>query len=292
MCAGSRKLLIRLDLDADTRQVEDMHPLEAPALFTAMLSLDFDGTLHGPDETPPVPSAFFEGVRRLRDGRGIGWGINTGRSLEFALAGFRESAFPFGPDWLVTREREIHFPDGAGGWREHADWNSACRKKNDQLFKETWTLLAEVRRMVEDATGAQWVSMPDEPAAVVARSEEEMDWIMARVGGIVVEEPRLAWQRSTIYLRFSHRDFNKGSCLAEVAAVCGVDARNCLAMGDSHNDLEMLRPCHAGMLACPANAVGEVRAAVEQYGGWVSGESNGAAVVEALERFFPMNGRR
>ena len=98
---------------------------------------------------------------------------------------------------------------------------------------------------------------------------------------------QLAWQRNSIYLRFGHQDFHKGSSLAEVARQYRLPAAQCFAMGDSHNDLEMLDPAHAGMAACPANSVAEIRAKVLSAGGLLTQASHGHGAIEALRYFFP-----
>jgi hypothetical protein len=262
-------------------------PLEPSPIVTTVLSFDFDGTLHAPDETPPVPAEFFERIRLLHKQHAISWGVNTGRSLEFAVEGMLEAGFPFAPDWLVAKEREIHFPDGTGGWTPHADWNHTCDKQLHALFKDAKPVLAAVRRLIGEYTGAQWIAMDGEPAGIIARTDEEMDWIVTKMQSITADEPRLGWQRNSIYLRFGHRDFHKGTCLTEVASRYNLGAPRCLAIGDSHNDLEMLHPAHARMVACPGNAVPEVKQAVEEHGGFVAATVHGAGVLEALDHFFP-----
>ena len=68
-----------------------MTTLPHPSAVTAVLSFDFDGTLHDPAEEPPVPREFFDLIRKLRDEQGVVWGINTGRSMPQMIEGFIES---------------------------------------------------------------------------------------------------------------------------------------------------------------------------------------------------------
>lgn len=126
-----------------------------------------------------------------------------------------------------------------------------------------------------------------EPAGLVSRTLEEMEWIVSRVIELADGHPYLAWQRNSIYLRFCHRDYHKGSCLSEVARIHRVPTARCFAIGDSHNDLEMLHPDHAGMIACPVNAVPEISQAVSEVGGLVTTQAHGKGAVEALRHFFP-----
>ena len=62
-----------------------MKPLPAPSQPSAVLSFDFDGTLHDPAAMPPVPPDLFARLARLREDQQIVWGINTGRSMPQTL---------------------------------------------------------------------------------------------------------------------------------------------------------------------------------------------------------------
>jgi HAD superfamily hydrolase (TIGR01484 family) len=263
-----------------------MRTLPKPERAAALLSFDFDGTLHDPASEPPVPLEFFEVIRTLRENRGAVWGINTGRSMAQMIEGFIESRFPFLPDYVVAREREIYFPNDFGRWLPHEAWNKACEKEIERLFKSVKKVLKAIRKEVEEHTGAAWIEMKGEPAGIIAQSDEEMEWIVDRINIIASADPRLGWQRNSIYLRFGHRDYQKGSSLSEVARLFGLGKESCFAVGDSHNDIEMLDPVHAGMAACPANAVAAIREKIIATGGYVCNADHGRGAIEALVRFF------
>ena len=263
-----------------------MTTLPAPPTVTAILSFDFDGTLHDPAENPPVPRAFFDLIRKLRDEQGVVWGINTGRSMAQMVEGFVESRFPFLPDWVVAREREIYQPNSFGRWLPSAPWNTRCENETHGLFKHASKLLVHLRREIEAHTGARWQEINGEIAGIIAQSEEEMEWIIDHIEPLVAAEPHLAWQRNSIYLRFGHRDFQKGSSLSEVARQYGLTAARCFAIGDSHNDFEMLDPTHAGMTACPANAVAAIKEKVAATGGLITRAAHGNGSIEALNHYF------
>ena len=250
-----------------------------------ILSFDFDGTLHDPAATPPVDPGFFELIRRLRGERGAVWGINTGRPMAHIIEGLTESRFPFTPDWVVAREREIWFPNRFGRWIGKDDWNKPCQKEHRRFFKKTRKLLKSIRHEIEEHTGVTWIEQGDEPAAMVARTEEEMDWIVDRLRTLTAAEPLLHWQRNSIWLRFSHRDYHKGSSLRQLAGYYGLGQSHSFAMGDSHNDLDMLHPDIASMIACPANAVPEIRAHVTTHRGLLCEEPHSQGCIEALEHF-------
>src|SRR5690606_30812601 len=123
-------------------------------------------------------------------------------------------------------------------------WNRRCEKEIHRLFRKSKKLLSGIRHQIEEHTGAQWIEMDGEPAGIIARTEEEMEWIAGRVELLASADTSLGWQRNSIYLRFGHRDFQKGSCLAEVARRFSLGPAETFAIGDSHNDIEMLDPAH------------------------------------------------
>ncbi|MEI6654908.1 MAG: HAD hydrolase family protein [Verrucomicrobiota bacterium] len=264
--------------------------MKAPApvpLVATVLAFDFDGTLHDPAGQQPVPAGFFQLIQQLRRDQAMAWGINTGRSLPHLVDGFAESRFPILPDWVVAREREIYFHSPGGRWLPHDAWNRSCEQQIHGLFKRLRRLLDSIRHLVEQSTGAQWLAMDGEPAGIISRTEEEMEWIVGKLAVLTRDEPLLGWQRNSVYLRFGHRDFQKGSSLSAVARHYSLGPANCFAIGDSHNDLEMLDPRHAQMAACPGNALAEVKEHVTSSGGYVAQAVHGAGVIEALRHFFP-----
>lgn len=263
-----------------------MKPLPPLDQACHLLSFDFDGTLHNPAATPSVPTELFGMLEGLRESHQASWGVNTGRNIEFLIEGLKDSGFPFLPDWVVAREREIHVCKPDGTWHAHEAWNQRCARDIDALFEGQRALLDRVRHDVDHQTGAQWFSEEGEPAGIIAQSEEEVAWIVGRVLEHMEEDSDLSWQRNSIYLRFGHRNYHKGSCLSELAKMFGVETANCFAIGDSHNDEEMLDGTHAGMNACPANAIDEIREIVGKAGGLICSATHGEAVIEALKHYF------
>ena len=263
-----------------------MRPLASPDTPRLLLSFDFDGTMHHPGDAPPVHTSLFKHIRALRDHRDAVWGINTGRSMNHVVEGLIESQFPFVPDWVIAKEREIWFPNQFGRWLAKDDWNKTCHKEHKRFFRKTRKLLRVIRREIEEHTGAIWIEQPDEPAAMKATSDEEMDWIVDRIRELAADQPLLHWQRNTIWLRFSHRDYHKGTALQELGRFYGIAPADTFAIGDSHNDHDMLAPAVAGMIACPANAVDAIKEQVTNHDGFVSPSPHSIGCIEALRHFF------
>ena len=78
----------------------------------------------------------------------------------------------------------------------------------------------------------------------------------------------------------------KGSALAHVARSYGLTPKESFAAGDSHNDFEMLHPDNAAMIACPSNAVEEIREHVKAHGGYLAKAARGHGTIEALKHYF------
>ena len=224
-------------------------------------------------------------IEQMRDAGWV-WGINTGRSQMQTTTGFMESKFPFLPDFLIAREREIYTPGQFGRWVSVKEWNTRSEKDHKKMFRKSKRALKEIRAHVESETQAEWISEEGDPAGVVATSVEEMAEIISMVDPYVADSKILGYLRNTIYMRFSHRDYHKGTSLAEVARRCGVEKEQVFAIGDGHNDLDMLDRTIADMIACPANADDEVKQHITANGGYVSKQSASNGVVEALAHFF------
>jgi HAD superfamily hydrolase (TIGR01484 family) len=251
-----------------------------------LLSFDFDGTLHNPAENPPVSPALFALLQELRDTHHAAWGINTGRSLEYLLEGLAESHFPSLPDFIIAREREIFFLASDHTWQADEEWNQRCEREIAQLLLDSADLMKEIRHLVKERTGAEWIEQPGEPAGIIARTETEMAWIVSQIETRVPPTSALGWQRNSIYLRFGDLAFQKGSSLTRVAHCLGIAPAGIFAIGDSHNDLEMLDHGTAAMIACPANSVPEISAHVNAQGGYLCRQSYSEGAVEALRHFF------
>lgn len=251
-----------------------------------LLSFDFDGTLAIPDHEPAVSPEFFELMQAMRSNHRSCWGINTGRSLMLAVQGLLDARFPIMPDYIIAREREIYFPNEFGRWVAVEHWNKQCEHEHHKLFRRCKKVLAKLKSWVESETGAVWGIQQEEPAGIVASTASEMDMIVRKIDEEIQPHEKLSYQRNGIYLRFSHRHYHKGTAMREVARLMGLTTQQAFAIGDSHNDLDMLDLEMAALLACPANACEEVKRQVRASGGYVAREAASRGVIEAIESLF------
>lgn len=248
-----------------------------------LISTDFDGTLVSHASDPVFDRDCMELIRELQCAGGV-WAINTGRSVELLEEGLEDFAFPLQPDFILTSERDIFRPS-EHGWEPYGDWNARCAQAHAELYTTASSVLAEVVDFVSHQTKARIIYEADEPAGLIAASEEEMDCLTEFIDQARANEPKFHYQRNTVYLRFCHADYHKGAALKELSRLTNIPHSAIFAAGDHHNDLSMLDGRCAAFPACPANAIAEVKEAVRRAGGWVAEREFGAGVHEALRHF-------
>lgn len=249
----------------------------------ALICLDFDGTIVL--DRPGVATEFRECLVRLTNS-GSKWAVCTGRTLELALKGIGENRLFPRPDFIVAREREIHFPVANGRWEEHQTWNRKCTEDHRDLFQSATSFFRDVRRFIQHETTAEFVSFPGDPAGVVAKEEDDIEKIATFIRGHGDRPSRMAYERNSIYLRFCHVDYNKGSSIRALAQDLGVDASHTFVAGDNLNDLSMLNRETGHHIACPANALAAVKEQVRSHGGHVASQPGSHGIAEAFREFF------
>ena len=253
----------------------------------SLLCFDFDGTFIDPSTPRHIDPALERILEDMRQ-RGAIFVINTGRSLFDAVNGINQSGLRNFPDYLVTSEREIHEPNTFRRWIDFGNWNKHCRKDHEKLFHKHRELLQKIKSFVEEQSDAQWISQPEEPAGIIASNNGEMDEFCEFIDQQIRDRGarQLAYERNTIYLRFSHSRYNKGSALKEIRRKLTIDSSDTFAIGDNYNDLTMLQETVASMIACPGNSIPEIKREITTRGGYVSKRACGAGVAEALAHFF------
>jgi HAD superfamily hydrolase (TIGR01484 family) len=249
-----------------------------------LLSTDFDGTVVDHAATPPVHPDFFELLGRLRS-QGVLWAVNTGRVLWHIEEGLRELKFPFEPDYVLTSEREVFHRGTDGRWQDYGDWNARCMAAHDALFSQAGTLLADIEDYLAKHTKAHPIYEGERLIGLAAESDEEMDGIVEFLARECQRVPGFQFMRNSIYVRFCHEAYSKGTALGELARLTGLSRDQIFAAGDHYNDLPMLDGRHAKWVACPGNAVAAVKRTVLEAGGYVAGGACSEGIVEALLKF-------
>ena len=249
-----------------------------------LLSTDFDGTVVNHEAQPPVVPEFFAALAEMQR-RGVLWAVNTGRVLWHIEEGLREMKFPVEPDFVLTSEREVFHRGANGRWEDFGDWNARCTAAHDTLFAAAGMLLADIEVYLAAHTGAHPIYEGPRLIGLAAESDEEMDAVCAFLEKECARVPGFQFMRNTIYVRFCHESYSKGTALAELARLTGIGRGEIFAAGDHYNDLPMLDGRHAQWVACPGNAVEAVQRTVREAGGYVAQGACSAGVLEALRHF-------
>jgi HAD superfamily hydrolase (TIGR01484 family) len=250
-----------------------------------LLSIDFDGTLVSRVSEPVLDDRCVELIRDLQ-ADGVLFAINTGRSVDLLESGLTDFSFPMRPDFILTSERDVFRPGQYGEkWEAFGDWNERCAREHAALFNSARSVLAEVVDFVNQKTRARLIYHSEGLEGLVATDDAEMDRITKFIEQTRAKQPKFNYQRNTVYLRFCHADYHKGAALSELARLIKIPRENIFAAGDHHNDISMLDGRVAGMPACPANAIDEVKNAVRNAGGYVAKSEHGVGVYEALRHF-------
>ena len=247
-----------------------------------LLSTDFDGTLIGGKWGDSCAPTLGKELSAL-NGQGALWAVNTGRSLDSALAGIRQLGAPVMPDYILTNERHIHHPDGAGGWIDYGDWNRICRQHHDLLFSQSGDFFEQIRELADKNPGVTVLdNCENVPEGLMATSEALLDAVMLELNALPGRHDDFNCQRSDIYVRFCHSRYDKGSTLAELSRLLDMPTTSILAIGDHQNDLAMLQGDAASMVACPWNAHPSVKETVLLAGGYISPMEAGEGTADAI----------
>jgi HAD superfamily hydrolase (TIGR01484 family) len=246
-----------------------------------LLSTDFDGTILDHDLPPPMAPEFFDWLEAERARRPVVWVINTGRDWDSLRVELERRQARCLPDWVVLIEREVHRVE-AGALLPHHEWNNRCLDVHADLFTRADAMMESLRRELTRFDGLQIIRDVGSPLGLIAASEAQAEEVDRALHPLYQAFPDLHAVRNTVYFRFAHIDYHKGSCLALIQEETGIGPEHTIAAGDNLNDLPMLRRRCARHLICPSNALPEVCRQVRSEGGVVAGLPAGAGVAEAL----------
>jgi len=249
-----------------------------------LLSTDFDGTLIGHEPDARTAASLGAALRELRE-RGAVWAVNTGRQLWFALEGLEHAHLPHDPEFVLTSEKDIFHRVEQGAWEAFGDWNARIEQRTADLFGRASHVLSAIEDMVAREDGIEVLYENDRLAGLMTADTATMDRTVEAIRAASAEVPDFSFNRNDVWMRFAHREIHKGSSLAELARLLGIPRSDVLAIGDHHNDIPMLDGTAAAMVACPDNAVAEVKRVVRDAGGYVSPHPWSEGVADAIRHF-------
>ena len=129
------------------------------------------------------------------------------------------------------------------------------------------------------ALGDNFYAMAGKPTKMlVLAKENQMEEIAYTVQTLYGDQLYLCRSKPT-YLELTHPKVNKGQALDFLATSLGITSDQVMAVGDSYNDLDMIK--YAGLGVAMANAADEVKAAAQA----VTGHHDADGVAEAIETY-------
>lgn len=249
-----------------------------------LLSTDFDGTLIGHEPDARTAASLTEALLDLR-AKGAAWAVNTGRQLWFALEGLEHAHLPHDPEFVLSSEKDVFRRVGEGDWEAFGEWNAQTEQRTVELLGRAGHVLEAIRGMSDREKNLEILYENGRVAGLMTADAATMERVAEKVRDLAADVPDFSFNRNMVWMRFTHREIHKGSSLSELARLLGIPREHVLAIGDHHNDIPMLDGSSAAMVACPANAVGEVQEVVRATGGYVSPYSWGEGVADAIRHF-------
>lgn len=249
-----------------------------------LLSTDFDGTLIGHEPDARTAASLASALRALRE-RGAVWAVNTGRQLWFALEGLEHARLPHDPDFVLSSEKDVYRRVGDGEWEAFGEWNAHTESRTVDLLGRAGHVLEAVRELSDADKNVEILYENGRVGGLMTADTETMDRVVEKIRSLAADVPDFSFNRNTVWMRFTHRDIHKGSALAELARLLDIPREQVLAIGDHHNDIPMLDGAAAAMVACPSNAVAEVKDVVRSAGGYISPYPWSEGVADAVRHF-------
>lgn len=258
----------------------------------AMIAMDLDGTIleQGEIILPEVIAALTE-----LSARGVRCVTATGRQVAFQRELFARYEMDMASTGviqaLIGDEREI-FIGTPAGYEPHGAWNDTLRARWVDLFPMAWSLLEDAKVEAEsrgwDVRFLQGQEIAFErglPTLVLEDAPEASSlclWVQEQID---LRKLPLATNRNVRIVQAFDALTGKGPALAEMARYFGIPNEQVLAIGDSSNDYTMLDPAfgHGFRTATPANAEQELKDLVRAGNGYVSSQTVGLGIVEAIE---------
>lgn len=249
-----------------------------------LLSTDFDGTLISCEPAARAGDELTQALRTLR-AQGATWAVNTGRQLWFAIEGLERARLPHDPEFVLSGEKDIFGRNGGEDWEAFGDWNARAEERTTDLFARARHVFDAIEDMTASDEGVEVVYEYGRIGGLMTADVPTMDRVVSWIREASADLPEFSFNRNHIWMRFAHRDIHKGSVLAELGRLLGVPREETLAIGDHHNDIPMLDGSAASMVACPANAMDEVKNVVRSAGGYISPFPWGHGVADAIRHF-------
>ena len=247
-----------------------------------LFGFDFDGTLADVSDNHSVSKQFFDTLKKVPVP--FAWGICTGRSLDFLLEGIEQASFPIYPDYIVAQERDLFYQSSEGNYVPDEERNMLAKKELMKTLRKNSPVLSKVKDYIESSTEATWIEIPEDPAGIIASNESEIQEAVKVFNNFSNKTDEIDFQRNTIYLRFTHRNYCKGTAVKYLRKVFDIPWANTLVMGDNYNDITMLNADVAKYYAAPSNSIDSLIIELRANNGIIALNNYSRGVAEIIEK--------
>ena len=237
------------------------------------LILDLDGTVLGPDEK--ISPAVVEAVRRIA--RMIPVCIATGRERGHVLSYSNELGLS-APQMSDNGALILDPATGEALWSAPLEEDLAMRTAR-AIIDSGWEFIAtHSNGTITNITDLDRWDLTRISALDLC--ESLADKVVERMSGEAGLEAVKVWlpYNGLWAVDFTRVGVNKGSTLRELCRLLGVETSQTIAVGDSFNDVSMLRTCGLGI------AMGSSPQEVRDVAAHIVGSVGEDGVVEAIER--------
>ncbi len=247
-----------------------------------VIALDLDGTLL--DDGKRIASETLDVLRDYVQ-QGTWITIATGRGfpdthrfmLENGLG--PEAGFP---QSLICEERDLYWLRGSD-YVEDDSWNRVLKELETSALPEIRRCTAAYGRRAPFYVNSEWAQERRGFVELVFGTVDQAAEFCEEASLNGSWPPGFRAVRNHRGVTFRHETVGKGAVLTELLRRLDVRPEQVLAMGDSHNDLDMLvcgvRP------ATTANADDLIKETVRSLGGYVSRDATSLGVADALRSF-------
>lgn len=282
-----------METDLLRESFTDRKPMPTPSTPIDLIALDLDGTLLASDESisrrnrQAISAALAAGIRVvLVTGRGVDTPIRVSKELHLNLP-------------VICCHGALTKDFGANRTLEHVPVPLQYAKpmiefaEREDLaiavyVEEAFHRLQGSKIYMDDMRGPGWFEAPSlsailtqAPTFIRFLGDEAVKRMRHEFGDLPLSFRYETWN-DFVECAVLSREASKKNALAKLCAGFGVSAERVLAIGDSRNDVPMLR--WAGKGVAMGNALPEVRHSVAH----VTGTNDQDGVARAIERFcFP-----
>jgi Cof subfamily protein (haloacid dehalogenase superfamily) len=255
-----------------------------------LIALDLDGTLLAPDESisprnrQAITEALAAGTRVvLVTGRGVDTPIRVSKELGLNLPVICCHG-ALTKDFGANRTLE-HVPVPLPHAKTLIEFAEREGLSIAIYVEEAFYRLQGSKIYMDDMRGPGWYEAPslsemltEAPTFIRFLGEESVKRMQREFGDLPLAFKYETWN-DFVECAVLNRDASKKNALARLCADFGISSDRVLAIGDSRNDVPMLR--WAGIGVAMANALPEVRQAVQH----VTASNDRDGVAKAIERF-------